>query len=389
LEIWPNQAYGRVVFIPPFATTLCAPVDQVSINLHGIIEADDLPAKVSYTAWRQDPAIALPVPLRTSSIPFVESLPPSVELGEEFADQWQRLTDLPTLDPRIEELSARVVAGAETDGEKIAAVQRYFLENYQYAFGIEIPLGEDPLTYFLLNRPPAHCEYFASGAAILLRCAGVRCRYVTGFVASEKNTVGGYWVARNRDAHAWVEAHDSDRGWVLVEATPTGGLPEPTPSSAFRQMWDSLQANWQRFVASVRQNGISAIAWSVAGLFRRPVTLVVLFLAASAFALRRFIRRRRSTRTVEQNPLVLRLHTLLRQVDRRCGKAGLVRQPHETFHQFARRVESAGEGAIDREAANWYRDFAAVRYGGHVDDQTVKRLEEAFATMSARAIESA
>ena len=29
----------------------------------------------------------------------------------------------------------------------------------------------DPLTWFLLEKPPAHCEYFAAGATMLLRLA--------------------------------------------------------------------------------------------------------------------------------------------------------------------------------------------------------------------------
>ncbi len=390
LEIWPNQAFGRVVFVPLGTAALRAPVGEISVNIHGIIEAENLPTKVSYTAWRQDAAGTLPEPMKASSIPPMESLPPPAKRDDTLLDQWHHLTDLPPdLDPRIRELSARVVAEAETDSEKIAAVKRHFLDNYQYQFGIEIPEDEEPLTYFLLQRPPAHCEYFASGAAVLLRAAGVPCRYVTGFVTAEANKYGGYWVARNQDAHAWVEAYDCDRGWVLVEATPTNGVPDSTDSSTYRQMWDSLQASWQRFVASVRQDGIGAIAALAIGSFKRPATLVMVLLAVAVYLLRRLARRRRSMRRSERDPIVIQLHKLLRQVDQRCGKRGLVRAPHETLHQFARRVESAGGESDDREAAAWYRSFAAVRYGGRADAAAVRGLEATSAKLTAQAVKRA
>ena len=35
------------------------------------------------------------------------------------------------------------------------------------------------------------------------------------------------WIARNRDAHAWVEAFDQERSqWVIVESTPGVDVPK-------------------------------------------------------------------------------------------------------------------------------------------------------------------
>ncbi|TWU37323.1 transglutaminase-like domain-containing protein [Novipirellula artificiosorum] len=100
------------------------------------------------------------------------------------SEDWARLIALPhDLDPRIGELAARVIGKSVTTGDKILAVENFFLDNYEYQFGIEVPAQRDPIAYFLLDRPPAHCEYFASGAVVLLRSVGVPCRYVTGLVA--------------------------------------------------------------------------------------------------------------------------------------------------------------------------------------------------------------
>jgi hypothetical protein len=89
------------------------------------------------------------------------------------------------LDPRIRELANRIFAGCTTTTEKINAVVSYFRTNYTYLLGLNIPPGRDKLTYFLLEESTGYCEYFASGAAILLRLADVPTRYVTGFLVTQ------------------------------------------------------------------------------------------------------------------------------------------------------------------------------------------------------------
>ena len=237
-EIWPNQSFREVVFTPSGLTALQAPFEQLTIDPHGIPETEDLPVGLPYIAWSSTLAAAADVPLAFLEASTSDS---RAEPTTAHAAIWQRLTALPAdLDPRVRELADRVARQCVTDGEKIAAVERFFLDNFQYQIGIDVPAQADPLTHFLLERPAAHCEYFASGAAVLLRAVGVPCRYVTGFVAGEKNNHGGYWVARNRDAHAWVEAFDRDRGWVLVEATPAAGVPQTASAAATRQILGCL-----------------------------------------------------------------------------------------------------------------------------------------------------
>ncbi len=60
-----------------------------------------------------------------------------------------------------------------------------------------------------------------------LELIDVPSRYVTGYVVVElEGEYGDYWLARNRNAHAWAEAYDDDRRrWLSVEATPGMSLP--------------------------------------------------------------------------------------------------------------------------------------------------------------------
>ncbi len=350
LEIWPNQSFHEIVFAPLGLTALQAPVEKLTIDAHGIPEADELPVGTAYVAWS------------SSAAEPVTAVSP-------------RLTSLPAdLDPRIRDLANRVAGRCATDREKIAAVERYFLDNYPYRFGIDIPAQADPLTYFLLEKPPAHCEYFASGAAVLLRAVGVPCRYVTGFVVAERNEYGGYWVARNRDAHAWVEAFDRQRGWVLVEATPVGGVPQTSSAPRAGQIWDAVRARWQRLLAAIRQHGLRAVFAAFRELVGHPWLWTVLLVCAAAWSVRWLVRRQRRIAAVPRDPLADELRRMLQRMDARWRKAGLARQSHETLHQFAARLTSVSTAVEHQQAADWYRRFAALRYRGGADSGAVRGL---------------
>jgi hypothetical protein len=373
LEIWPNQEYREVVFAPPGLAALEASAEQVSMNLHGIVEAERIVSGNPYTVWCAPGMAGVLSPIDT-----VGGI--QIDEGQRRAllEDWDTLTQLPEdLDPRVHQLAMRVVGNAATNRDKIAAVERYFLGNYRYQFGIDVPSQVDPLTYFLLEKPPAHCEFFASGATILLRAAGVPSRYVTGFVAAEKNDYGDYWIARNRDAHAWAEAFDPARGWVLVEATPAGGVPQEASASTASQMWDAIRTGWQRLVAFLRQGGLMAIARVCARALMHPALLIPLLALAAGTAVWRLRLRRRRVRPQSLDPTIQQLQRLLRQMDRHWQKAGLTRAPCETLHQFAGRIESAAADPTYAEAAAWYRRFAEVRYRGQANAEAVGQLQEA------------
>jgi hypothetical protein len=116
-------------------------------------------------------------------------------------------------------------------------------------------------------RRSGHCELFASAGAIALRRLGYSSRYVTGFVCAERNPYRkDLYLARNRHAHALVEAYDPDRGWRKVELTPGNGQPDVAPTGG----WDAF-ADWA--------SGVGQQLWDLlrdgpAGLPRRLISLV-------------------------------------------------------------------------------------------------------------------
>jgi transglutaminase-like putative cysteine protease/FtsH-binding integral membrane protein len=130
-----------------------------------------------------------------------------------------------SIDPRIAALAQSITAQAHTPQERIDAITDYLMSHHQYSLTFQ-PGPGDPIAAFLFQTPPAtaHCEFFASSAALLLRCVGVPARYVIGYYAHEQDRPD-VTVVRQWDAHAWTEAWVPRIGWETVDATPGDGRP--------------------------------------------------------------------------------------------------------------------------------------------------------------------
>jgi hypothetical protein len=85
--------------------------------------------------------------------------------------------------------------------------------------------GARDLSEFLSGAAGAHCEYFATALALMLRVEGIPCRVVTGYRSEEWEPGRSTLTIRARDAHAWVEVLDPGGGWYTVDPTPSIGVP--------------------------------------------------------------------------------------------------------------------------------------------------------------------
>ena len=85
---------------------------------------------------------------------------------------------------------------------------------------------------------------------IMLRTIGIPARLVTGFLATEWNEYGNYYVVRQQDAHAWVEVHLPHSGWITMDPTPPSieSVGSKTPAwHALGRMLDTIRLQWSRF----------------------------------------------------------------------------------------------------------------------------------------------
>jgi transglutaminase-like putative cysteine protease len=317
-----------------------------------------------------------------------------------------------------------------TPYEKIKAIQSYLEQNYTYTLDIDQPPeGVDPLEYFLLTAKHGHCEFFASAMALMLRESGIISRVVYGYMTTEESFnryLGGSFVVRRRDAHAWVEAGldldgDEQIDWVAFDPSPRRAE-SAHPRSLLGQFFagvgkffEALKMRWhesivafdrryqnriaeriettlhdmQRAAAERVRNVTLWVRWLWGRLTRTRVTAVltpvalVCFLSAGALLIARRVRRRVEFRRayVENQPerqvqtvrFYERMLRLLLQHD-------VVKPAQQTPREFAGTFEARRELA---PSVGGLTDlYYAVRFGhAQLTGKQIRWVHEALATI--------
>lgn len=247
----------------------------------------------------------------------------------------------PVATARTVDLVERITAGVEGNYDKVRALEQWMDDNTEYSLDAPLsPKDVDVVDHFLFDSQLGWCEQIASSLVVMARIAGVPARLATGFAPGEWDAVGGRFVVREREAHAWAEVWFPEAGWVTFDPTaqvPLAGTEEATP-------------------------GAAAIDWrEVLG----AVLLVVGVVSLAAGPVRRFVERRgerirarrRHRRLVKERWDVAeeaRIEALGRE-------AGRERAAHETVSVYAGAV---AEVTGDPELAERGRAVDAHRYRG-------------------------
>jgi transglutaminase-like putative cysteine protease len=125
----------------------------------------------------------------------------------------------PARNPRTQELAARLRAHTKTDEEFLRAVVEHFRTG-GFEYSLTPPkLDADSVDDFLFRTRSGFCGHFASAFVALMRAGGVPARVVTGYQGGEWNPIGGYFVVRQSDAHAWAEVWVDGHGWQRIDPT--------------------------------------------------------------------------------------------------------------------------------------------------------------------------
>lgn len=123
----------------------------------------------------------------------------------------------------VYEIVRDVTAGARTDYQKAAAIERYLEANYAYTLDVDMPRSDrDFVSEFLLGSKEGYCSYFASAMAVMGRIAGLPTRYVEGYRVQAMPL--GLTTVTGENAHAWVEVYMNGVGWVTFDPTPGDGI---------------------------------------------------------------------------------------------------------------------------------------------------------------------
>jgi len=154
------------------------------------------------------------------------------------------------ISPRIAELASAVM-GEGSDLERARRAEAHLASAFEYTTDlIGTPEGQRLETFLFASRR-GHCELFASSMVLMLRSQGIAARLATGFLGADYNPIEGYYIVRESNAHAWVEARMADGAWLVFDPTPPDGRPvagESGLSQLAAQLYDYLVFRWDRYV---------------------------------------------------------------------------------------------------------------------------------------------
>jgi hypothetical protein len=146
---------------------------------------------------------------------------------------------------------ARQVMGAGNPLQRVRRLEQHLFRNYEYTLNFTGRASDNPIEDFLFRYRSGHCEYFASAMVLMLRSQGIPARLVTGFLGGEYNPFEGYFIVRDSNAHAWVEAYLEGSGWHTFDPTPAAGRPLASQEGVAllaQQAWDFVLFRWDRYV---------------------------------------------------------------------------------------------------------------------------------------------
>lgn len=368
---------GGVLFGTGEARAVRGAVKRVELDINGsLYSPPDQNKRVRYT-------------IRTEG-----KLPKDSQLREDRTASPRRRPEayksLPTLGPEIRELAESITQRETNDADRVRAIENYLRSEGSYTDSpgeMDASLGNSPVEGFLLGELSGHCEYFASGMVVLARSIGISSRLVNGFAGGQQNEIGDFVELTRADAHAWVEVHYEDAGWVRYDPTPpslrTRGALTPSLVNQLAQVASMVELWWyQRVVDFDTSDQVEVIrsSWLAWRSFRdtssttRPfevkrdqsgnlsihanieVILAVAVVGALVIGLFHF---RRSARS--QSPLpkaYARALALLR-------RKGLHRSRSMTARDYARYVEGRVPQAPARAFHEITETYLATRFGSN------------------------
>jgi transglutaminase-like putative cysteine protease len=327
--------------------------------------------------WLTDRPITDLVRYKVQSHPAFRHGPEKQEVG------LQEFVELPPgFNPRTLALAAEMrrdprYAQGGTQALVQAAMERLRTGGYLYTLEPGV-YGPNTADEFWFDRKEGFCEHIASAFVVLMRAMDIPARIVTGYQGGESNSVDGFWVLRQSDAHAWTEVWEAGKGWVRVDPTsavapgrtgafqrlaaPQGlvgqalGNFSPTLAAQFRATWEAINNRWNQWILNYTQGkqlqllkdiGFDSPSWE-----DLSYVLIGIIVFASLVGVAWGLWER------SQHDPWLRL---LGRARKQLGKAGLVSHAGTSPRQLATQVQER-YGNEGQALYNWLLQLEAQRY---------------------------
>ncbi len=327
--------------------------------------------------WFTDRPVTDIVRYRVQSYPVFRHGPDKQEVG------LQEFVQLPPgFNPRTLALAAEIRRDPRYAQAGTAALVQVAMDKLRtggYIYTLEPGVyGANTADEFWFDRKEGFCEHIASAFVVLMRAMDVPARIVTGYQGGEINSVDGFWVLRQSDAHAWAEVWQAGSGWVRVDPTsavspgrtgafqrlaaPQGvvgqalGNLSPVLSVQLRAVWEAVNNRWNQWVLNYTQGkqldllknlGFESPSWEDLSY----VLVAVVVLASAAGACWAWWER------VQHDPWL----RLLGRARRQLGRAGLASSAASSPRQLAEQVLEQ-QGNDGQAIHDWLMQLEAQRY---------------------------
>ena len=294
-------------------------------------------------------------------------------------------------DARISAFAQEIAGDMEYTWDKVQAVYETLkYGDYRYSLKPGTAADGDQLGRFLFDTKKGYCSYFAFSMTLLLRSLGIPSRVAVGFFLDPDTNTFDYYPVRSDMAHAWVEVHFPEYGWIEYDPTTEqlaegenfqfsqGVDPEtfeklmreilqnrdrlsPKEAPVFLSEQDRLPSLVRGTVVFLRTQGL----W----LLLASYLLLCLYMRAGAFGLAQW----------SGNP---RKKVLLyfRHVRSRMTLAGLGKHRQESLGEYADRLD----GIYNFGAADMYASYAAALFSPRFAENDILRVKDQYSAFSQR-----
>jgi len=268
------------------------------------------------------------------------------------------------LDPRIVELGASL---RTLPVEERVRRLRAFFDGFHYTLEEKSGSSDIPLRNFLFEHHAGHCEYFATGYALLLRAAGIPSRVVAGFQGGAYDSDADLILFTGANAHAWVEWFDPRVGWATDDVTPVAGR-SGIPLSGTALVIDQLRRFWDNKIVDFSFSDQQRSLTSIGRLWRRHRSLLFVALGIlSAIACVVFWPWRKRER----------LPPFVEALDDCLVRHNVELLDSETFHQAAQRLPRSVRADFCRAVVA----YDTARFGAGIDDRRQKSILAALSRL--------